>query len=265
MKVVRLSSVSRTRDHVHASWFTRLLLPMTAFLLICSVRSSIGQINTTQWPGRSAGKLPTVSKNQLQAPDKALHALERAQKYVLDGQLESAKKEVNRALDIAPHYGAAKAIQGGIYLKAENYDEAAKWFQGALDDDPASGAAYAGMAVILIRQKRFQAALPLLDRAEGLLPGAWFVHFVKAWAQLGLGSTDAALKQADYAEQSAGTNSEKKSGVSYLRAMICLHLNDLVSARKYLAEAVARDRSSDYAALAKTRLERLQPLLAAKP
>jgi tetratricopeptide (TPR) repeat protein len=132
-----------------------------------------------------------------------------------------------------------------------------------MDDDPALGGAYVGMAVVLIHQKRFQAALPVLDRAEGLMPGAWFVHFAKAWTHLELGNTEASLKQADYAEQIAGTNSEERSGVSYLRAMLCIHMNDMGTAREYLAEAVARDSGGDYAALAKRELERLQPLLAA--
>ena len=119
------------------------------------------------------------------------------------------------------------------------------------------------MAVVLIHERRFQAALPLLDRAEGLLPGAWFVHFAKAWAQLELGNTEAALKQAEFAERIAGTEAEKRSGVSYLRAMVCIHLNDVATAREYLAEAVERDRGGQYAALANREMERLQPLLAA--
>jgi len=116
----------------------------------------------------------------------------------------------------------------------------------------------------LIRQGRFQAALPLLDRAEGLLPGAWFVQFAKGWAELELGDTGAALKQADAAERIAGMDSEKRSGVSYLRAMVSLYLNDINAAQERLAETVARDRACEYAALAKRELERLQPLLAGK-
>jgi hypothetical protein len=52
--------------------------------------------------------------------------------------------------------------------------------------------------------------------------------------------------------------------VSYLRAMVSLHLNDLGAARERLAEAVARDRACEYAALAKRELERIQPLLTGK-
>ena len=118
--------------------------------------------------------------------------------------------------------------------------------------------------MVLIHEQRFKAALPLLDRAEGLLPGAWFVHFAKAWAQMELGNTGGALKDADCAERLAGTDAEKRSGVSYLRAIASLRLNDVATARKHLVEAIARDRGGQYAALANMEMERLQPLQAAR-
>ncbi len=262
MRVIKTSSSSNTRDHVHVSWITKLFLPVTALFLICSVRSSFGQIDPTQLQDRSAPRVHTVSKNQLLTPDKVLRAMERAHKCILEGRLESAQKEITRAIDMAPHYGAAKALQGGMYLETKNYDAATKYFQEAMEDDPALGGAYVGMAVVLIDERRFQAALPLLDRAEGLLPGAWFVHFAKAWSQLELGNTEAALKQTEFAERIAGTEAEKRSGVSYLRAMVSIHLNDLADARENLVEAVERDRGGQYAVLASREMERLQPLLA---
>ena len=235
---------------------------MGALLLICSVGSSFAQTDPTQFIDRDSSRPQTVSKNQLLAPDKALRAMERARKDIIHGRLESAQKEITRALDIAPHFGVAKALQGAIDLETGNYERAESIFQQAVGDDPGLGGAYVGMAVVLIHQKRFQASLPLLDRAEGLLPGAWFVHFAKAWTHLELGDVEAALKQAEIAERIAG-DSEKRSGVSYLRAMVSIHMNDIDTAREHLAEAVARDRGGDYAVLAKRELERLQPLLAA--
>jgi tetratricopeptide (TPR) repeat protein len=236
---------------------------MGVLFLICSADSLFSQIDPAQLIDRSRSRPPTVSRNQLLAPGKALRAIERARKDVISGHLESAQKEITRALDIAPHYAAAKAMQGGIDLETGNYDEAANSFQEAMDDDPALGGAYVGMAVALIHQQRFQAALPLLDRAEGLLPGAWFVHFAKAWAQLELGNTEAALKQADFAERMAGGDPEKRSGVFYLRAMVSIHINDTDGASEYLAQAVACGRGGEYAVLATRELERIQPLLAA--
>jgi len=262
MRVIRTSSSSGTRNHVHASWITRLLLAATALLLACSIRPLFGQVDLTQLQDQSTPRVSTVSKNQLLAPDKALRAMERARKYVLAQRMELALKEVNRAIDIAPHYGTAKVLLGGIHLYTQNDDAAAKSFQEALDDDPALGAAYFGMAMILVHQKRFQAALPILDHAEGLMPGVWLVRFAESWTNLELGNTETALKQAEIAERIA-RNAEERSGTSYLRASVCIYLKDSDHAREYLSETVARDPGGQYAALAKRQLEGLQPLLVA--
>jgi len=242
----------------------RVFLLIGALVLIFSVGSSSAQIDPTQFIDRSSSGPQTISRNQLLAPGKAWHAIERAQKELVAGHPDMAQREIARALGFAPHFGVAKVMQGAIDLETRNEEGARTLFQQAIDDDPVLGGAYAGMAVVLIRQGRFQAALPLLDRAEGLLPGAWFVQFAKGWAELELGDAGAALKQADAAERIAGMDPEKRSGVSYLRAMVSLHLNDINAAQERLAETVARDRACEYAALAKRELERLQPLLAGK-
>ena len=250
-------------DCVPAFQTKGILLPIGALLLVCSAWPSSAQTDSAHLIVRNSSGAPTVSRNQLLAPDKAVRAIQRARKDIVDGQLESAQKEITRALDLAPHFAVAKFMHRAIDITADNYASAATLFQEAIDEDPALGGAYVGMAVVLIHEQRLQAALPQLDRAEGLLPGVWFVRFAKAWAQLGLGNTEAALKQAQLAERIAGADAEKRSGVSYLRVMVCIHLNDVASGREYLAEAVERDRDGQYAALASKEMERLQPLLVA--
>ena len=174
----------------HASRTRRVLLPMAALLLIPSVESSFAQIDPAQFINRSSSGPQTISRNQLLAPGKAWHAIERAQKELVAGHPDMAQREIARALGFAPHFGVAKVMQGAIDLETGNEERARTLFQQAIDDDPVLGGAYAGMAVVLIRQGRFQAALPLLDRAEGLLPGAWFVQFAKGWAELELGDAE---------------------------------------------------------------------------
>ena len=250
-----ISSISKVSDHLRAK---RILLPIGALLLICSACPLSAQIDSALLVDRKSSRAPTVSRNQLLAPAKAVRAIQRARKDILDGHIDSAEQEIGRALDIAPHFAVAKVMQGAIDIETGKYEGAARLFQESIDEDPALGCAYVGMAAVLIHERQFQTALPLLDRAEGLLPGAWFVHFARAWAQVELGNPAAASKQLDFAERLAGTNAEERSGVSYLRAIASLRVNDVASARKYLAEAIARDRGGRYAALANTEIERLQ-------
>ena len=260
MRTMKTGRASDTRDRKQP-YRTRSVLQFTgALLVILSAVSSHAQMVPAQMIDRNSSRPPTVSRNQLLAPGKAQRAIERARKEILGGHFDSAQKEIARALDIAPHFGVAKVLQGAIDVEIENYQAARTLFQGAIDDDPALGAAYVGMAVVLIHDGRFQTALPLLDRAEGLLPEAWFVHFAKAWAQLEIGNPEAAIKQADFAERLAGTDAERRSAVSYVRAMVSIHLKDIATARVRLVEAVERDRGGKYATLASKQLESLQPL-----
>lgn len=250
------------RDGIRVLQTKRLLGQVGALFLIFMAAPSFAQLDPGQFIDRKSSGPQTVSRNELLAPGKAVRAIERARREMINGQLESAQKDITRALGLAPHLAVAKVLQGAIDVETNNYEAATDLFQQAIDDDPALGGAYAGMAVVLIHEGRFKAALPLLDRAEGLLPTAWFVHFAKASAELGLEDIEAALKQADSAERIAGTNSEQRSGVFYLRAMVYVRTKDMETARKQLAEAVASDPGGAYAALAKKELERLQPLLA---
>jgi tetratricopeptide (TPR) repeat protein len=202
--------VSKVVDHLLSFRTKKILMSIGALLLICSAVTLFAQIDPGQFINGNLAGMSTVSRNQLLAPGKALQAVKRARADFAGGHLESARKEIARALDIAPHFAVAKVMKGAMDIETGEYDEATILFQEAIDEDPALGGAYVGMAVALIHERQFQAALPLLDRAEGLLPGAWFVRFAKAWAQMELGKTDAALKQADLAERLAGRGRGKK-------------------------------------------------------
>jgi tetratricopeptide (TPR) repeat protein len=259
MKVV---SCCVARDRIRALQTKRILAQVGALFFIFSACPSFAQLDPGQFIDRKSSGPQTVSRNELLAPAKAVRAIERAKRAMINGHFGAARKDITRALGIAPHLAVAKVLQGAIEMETNNYEAATDLFQQAIDDDPAMGGAYAGMAVVLIHEGRFRAALPLLDRAEGLLPTAWFVHFEKAWAELQLEDTQAALKQADSAERIAGTNSEKRSGVFYLRAMVYVRAKDMETARKQLAEAVESDPGGAYAAIANKELERLQLLLA---
>jgi hypothetical protein len=74
---------------------------------------------------------------------------------------------------------------------------------------------------------------------------------------LGLENTEAALKEAEFAEWLTGTDPDKRSGVFYLRAMVSIERKDLSGARKYLDDAIMRAPHSYYAELARGWLKRL--------
>ena len=237
----------------------RCELFLRTLLLVCSSWQACAQGDALQVINGNLQRQQFISTNQLLTPSKARQATERASADILHGRIESARKELSRALNVAPHYGVALATQGAVDLQVGNIDGAAKAFQQAMEDDPTLGAAYVGLGMVLIAQGRFKEALIPLDHATSLLPGSWYVHFELGLAHVGLRNVDAALQQADLAERFAGPDSERRSGVSYLRAMVYAVMKDSERAEKYRVETITRDPNGIYATLAKRRsIERNQ-------
>lgn len=246
-------SVIEKTAHLHK--YERLV---GGLILVCSAATVCAQGDSQQFINRSQQGQQFVSKNQLLTPRKAQRATDRAREDILHGHPESAQRELTSALDMAPHYALALATVGALKLQGGNLDEAAKAFQQAVEQDPTLGAAQLGAAMVLIAEGRFKQSLMPLDRATTLLPSSWFVHLEAGVAHLGVGNTEAALQEVEFAERFAGSDPDGRSGVTYLRAMVCEVLKDRDRAMKYFAETIHLNPDGYYAALAKRRLERLQ-------
>jgi len=202
----------------------------------------------------------SVSTNQLVTPDRALHAVQRARNHLIAGRIDRAQREITYALDISPHCALALNVQGAIHLVTRQFENASEDYHGAIQADSELGSAYLGLAISLIAQDHLNEALEPLDRAARLLPSSWLVYFETAGARLGLGDTEAALKQIGYAERFNEMDPERKSGTVYLRGMVYVNLRDYDRAKKYLGDAISYDPNGFYATLAQRRLEHLRPL-----
>ena len=112
MRPIQTSRFSQVRNDPQVFRTRSALLTMGTLLLICSVGSLSAQIDPGQFTDRNSSEPQTVSRNQLLAPAKAVRAIQRAHRDIGGGHLESAQKEIARALDIAPHFAVAKVMQG---------------------------------------------------------------------------------------------------------------------------------------------------------
>jgi tetratricopeptide (TPR) repeat protein len=202
----------------------------------------------------------TVSTNQLLTPNKALQAAQRARKYLIAGRIDQAQKEIAHALDISPHCALALNIQGAIHLETRQFENAGEDFHEAIQADSELGSAYLGLAMSFIARDRLKDALGPLDRATRLLPGSWLIYFEAALTHLGLGDTEAALRQISYAERFTEMDTERKSGNAYLRGLIYINLRDVDRGTRYLEDAVAFDPNGVYATVALRGLEKLRPI-----
>lgn len=205
----------------------------------------------------SYGTQSLVSRNELLPPAKALKATERARIDLLHGRVEPARREIQRALNIAPHCAVALALQGLVHYQDKDYAEASQAFQRSIDEDPTLPVAYMGLATVHLVQGHFREALRPLDRADALLPGIWFTHFQSALAYLGLGESQSGLKEISIAERFIADDPEVASGLAYLRALANLQMKDYVAAKGFLQQAVKNSPNGPYAAFARRKLQQL--------
>jgi tetratricopeptide (TPR) repeat protein len=253
-----------TRNHKHCvnrglpAW--RALIAMLIVSIATLATGLFAQGDSSGLLAHNPSDENTVSTNQLLTPSKALQAAQRARNHLIAGRIDQAQKEITHALDISPRCALALNIQGAIHLETRQFENAGEDFQEAIQSDSELGSAYLGLGMSLIAQDRLGEALEPLDRATHLLPGSWLIYFEAALTHLGLGDTEAALKQISYAEHFSEMNRERQSGTAYMQGMVYINLRDFDRAKRYLEDAVAFDPNGFYAALALRRLEHLRPI-----
>jgi tetratricopeptide (TPR) repeat protein len=235
------------------------LLGVVTFLLFSIARPGISQVESNQIVDHSFRTQRLVSKNQLLTPEKALKATAHARDDLLRGRVESARKEIQRALNISPHCALALALQGIAQYQDKDYAEASVAFQRSIDEDPTLAAAYLGLGAVFIIQGRYRESLIPSERAVALLPNSWFPHYQMALAHLGLGESVSGLKEIADGEQLVGNDAERRSGFAYLRGVAYLQLKNYRGAKESLQQAVKCSPNGLYAPLAQERLDQLSP------
>jgi tetratricopeptide (TPR) repeat protein len=115
----------------------------------------------------------------LTVPRKAPDEVQKA--FDAKDELESAKKHLEKALQIAPDFEEALNDLGAIYHRKQQYAEAAALFERALKINPDSIAARVNLGATLNTLKEYERAL-----SENLRVLAMRPHDAQAHAQAGL-------------------------------------------------------------------------------
>ena len=260
MNVAKWSRAREMRKRIIGTGIKTTVLFGTAALLVGVIECAYCQVDSVELSGHLSPTQRVVSKNQLLMPEKAQKAMSRAQVDYLHGHYESAQRDVQVVLELYPHCALAFTFQGILNLQRGNLSEATQAFQRAIDEDPASGPAYIGMGVIYNTQGRFRDAIALFDRAAPFLQDSWLIHFEAAFAHLGVGESDAGLRDITRAERFTGSDPERLSGLAYLRGVAQCQLKDYNGGNRYLEEAVRLDPNGIFAILARKRLELVAPV-----
>src|SRR5581483_11288971 len=97
-----------------------------------------------------------VSARQLAIPDKAWEQYEQARKDLGRRDSASARRHLERAVEIAPQFAIAWNNLGTIAYQTRNYTRAEQYFREALAQDPAAYDALVNLGGVLINLNQMQ-------------------------------------------------------------------------------------------------------------
>lgn len=115
--------------------------------------------------------------------------------YPSTGDLDSAARFLQQAVDFQPDDVPARIRLGRVELDRQNLDVAEQSFAAASELDPASAAAQYGLGQVAFQRGDFNAAIDRFERALELQPSATLIHYQLGLAYRELGDLDQALAE----------------------------------------------------------------------
>ncbi len=187
-EVVARSGLAETREHVDVqglkSFVTLRLAPNSA-------SDAAGTDSST------------VSVAQMQVPEKARKAFDKGREAFAKGKLNTARSQVEAALQIDPDYADALMLRGLLSLNAGEYEAGRVDLEKAVQRDPHDGMAFVVLGSAYNALHRYDDALRVLDRGESLVPNSWQVYFERATALVARGQYEAGLSDLARASEFA--------------------------------------------------------------
>ncbi len=127
----------------------------------------------------------------------------------LSDQLDAARAEYQRSLELQPHQTESQFQLGEIALAQGHYDEAIADYAKALAGNPAHGGALAGTGIALFRLKQYDQAADALRKAVAAAPDYQPAHYYLGLTLLRLGrKTESDRELARAAEMAVAVNQE---------------------------------------------------------
>jgi tetratricopeptide (TPR) repeat protein len=150
---------------------SRVFVQLFAFALLSTVTCFAQSPSTPN--DSNPRQTSTVSAQELSMPRKAHREFEKGSALLLQGHPQPSLDHFLRAIENNPTYYGPYHNLAIAYYRLDQIDDAAKYFQKAID---LTNAGYApslyGLAMILYGNKEFAQAEPLLQRAMLLAPSA---------------------------------------------------------------------------------------------
>jgi len=122
----------------------------------------------------------TVSATSLSAPKDAKKAYDKGHHAIEKNKLPQAQQDLEKAVQLYPHYAAAWLDLGWLHAQQGQLDKAREAFTQARTADDAFVPAYVGLASLAVRESKWQEAADMSARATQLdgvdFPAAFFYN-----------------------------------------------------------------------------------------
>lgn len=207
---------------------------------------------------RGSGSSHSISVTEMKVPDRARQGMDKAERAFRKNKLDEARKETDKALQIAPGYARALTLRAVLDLNDNKVDQAQRELETAIESDSRYGMAYVVLGSVYNMKSRFDDALRTLRQAISLVPNSWQVYFESAQALLGQGQYSDSLREVDRAAQFVP---EKYLAIHLVRAHALLGLKDYRAAATELEQYLGGDPNGLDSTQARQTLDQLRAFM----
>jgi Tfp pilus assembly protein PilF len=200
----------------------------------------------------------TVSVTSMAAPKDAMRAYEKAQK-LMEPKPEEAEKNLNKAVQIYPQFAAAWSLLGDIHRERNQFDAAETEYKRAVAADSQFVNPLYGLALITVRQKKWNEAIQFTDQIIKLNAFAYpLAYFYNAAANYNVQKFDPAEENAK--KFKALDTQHGHPEVSLLLANLLSRKKDYAGAAQQIRDYLAAAPNSPEAESLKTEAKRFEDL-----
>src|SRR5205085_2992102 len=133
----------------------------------------------------NAGDRATVSVAQMKVPEKAREAMKKADKALAKHDVEEARRQNAKALEIWPKFAQALTMRGLLKLDEGHAAEALPDLEQSVEVDNGYAMGQIVLGAAYNTLDRFDDAIRVLDRGVALSPASWQGYFELGRAYLG--------------------------------------------------------------------------------
>jgi tetratricopeptide (TPR) repeat protein len=152
-------------------------------------------------PGTDQSGGEPVAMADLRAPKKAQDAFAKGHQAIMKNEVDKARKELEKALQIYPDYASALTLLAVVESTTPELSSALTYAQRATELAPESSLSHTVLASIFNRSGQFNPALKEADKAISLAPLAWQGYFERAQSLGAVGRIEEALASASRADE----------------------------------------------------------------